>query len=1148
MHQRPISSGQSSLRPYLVVSIIIHLLLCSLITVGILSERHKVEKQEALFIADVLGEQQRLEEQEKQARREATKDLLSDQAMSEMEQLVSDQLEPKDETQLLELTQEDIQERVDEWDAAMELEALLNEQFHDLSDELREGAFEDVRGNLKQMKQDLLLTQVRSFIRDRVAPEIKQRIDEKLKHELGERIKTEAAKQANTEKSQRLAEADADLKSAVSALAAVKASQDRVTTELGRSRLGNASRAQETVETSEQAASAKVAAALARVEQTAPTLKEQAVALRDSAAAQRLRPAVDEAGKKAGAATLAEKAVLTNDPKAAPEAHKAAREKADQDRAVATEKSRETSAILASRIAELQALAKEVAAARANRQPDDIERRVVEVAAQEVEAAVREKVESEVTETAVPAAADRIVKALDPDLKKRRLDDEKFREFLEKDIRQALEEEMNRQKPDPELALLKTEQHFDLQDRASIEEAREEIAEVARKLSKLADRQEVFRDEVPVETPSRDAMKQHLLADEIRTVRQQAGRALEAARKATLLHDSKVAEAERQIRNPAVEKTAVEAARAMEREVVSDAKQMMAEVAQDLRASADSMLQLEQALTAEAGAVRERAAQHVDLKEALGPEKAEASVTKVKEAADRAVEQYVRNEVNWAVRSVNLTGILGDEDQVEALAKMAELEGQLDQIAENVEEGRSLADALSLGILGPGQGVGPGGLPSVEDLPWTLPYGRNMSRINLRAYEAFIKDMRDRLNPDNYYSEEETNDDVATRAETTVDALPAVIFLDELPATLDPKVDEAREVPRPDFETLEFGAAAMMENCPSIDGDLSDWGELRHGLKLLYTGSSLTKVKDGPTVYVRWSPDGLYFGYTVQDPNGIQPCPEFSWKGDCLEIMVDMANSRRPEAYLNVDSQKFQLTPFGCQGKKYLTVWEMGRGLRGLQMARGYPDPEGIKGKSAARQHDGGYTVEGFISRRGLAKPLLIPGKYVGLNFSLNQGEGLSGYQWSASQQLQTWRRPDTWGDLLLLGSDAKPTFTTGADSDDKCSGIVPDEVVYIRVDDADMNINTRKIDRVPAELVVKDGGASLFVVLAETGANTGVFRASVSTQAYFMEPREETINVRSGRSLQLVYTDARTEYGEKNRKVTAELAVGWPVMQLGSK
>lgn len=1141
---------QTSLRPYLAVSMVAHVVLFTLITIGILSERRSVEDQEALFITDVLEQERRLEEQEKKAREEATQDLLGEQAMAEMEQLVADQLEESDEDKLLELTEEGVDKQLAEWDHTIDLDALLNEEFYELSDQLRNETFEDMRGHLKQMKQDLLLSQVRAYIRNRVAPEIKQRIDSKLKHELGQRIKDEAVRQSHAEKIARVGDPIKELQAVIRELAAVKGQQDRVTSHVQGRRHNDAAAQQDQVRDKQQANAGKVDAVLGKVEGAVPALADRARALRDSSAAGDISPAVTVARAAIEKARQSHQDAGKIDRKTQPEPAKAAQTVADKDKADAETRSQKASERIAARHSELQELSKSLTGEQQRREPDDLQRRVVEAAAEEVEQAVRDKVEKEVAETAIPIAADRIVKALEPDLKKRNLNDEKFRGFLEKDIKRALEEEMKRQKSEPKVALMKTEQHFELQDRKSLDEAQRDVAEVARKLKELAARQEKFRDEVPVDTPSRDAMKQHMMADDVRTTREKAAGVLNEARTATLMHDAGVAEAERQVKDPAAEKTASNAARAMEREVVSDAKKMMTEVGQKLRASAAAMEKLAQDLAKEAEAVRERAVRHVDLKKALGKETAGQAVAKVKEGADRIIEQSVKPEVSWAARTVDTTGILGQEAAAEALAKMAELESRLDQIAENIAQGRGLADYLGMGMgmLGPGRGLGPGGLPSLENLPWTLPYGRRMSRINLKAYEEFVKDMRDRLNPDNYYSEEEATDEVATVAEPSDKGSPAVIFIEELPAKREVARTEKRIVPKPDFPTLEFGAAAMMEKPPLIDGDLSDWGELRHGLKLRYRGNSLEKVTEGPTVYVRWSPDGLYFAYTVTDPNGIQPCPEHSWSGDGMEIMIDMANSRRPEAYLNVDSQKFSLTPFGCKGKETLTIWEMGRGLRGLGMAGDYPDIEGIKGKSAAKILPGkAYSVEGFISRRALAKPLLVPGKYVGLNFSLNQSTEEAGYQWSSSQQLQTWRRPDTWGDLLLLGSDAKLKFVKDAESDEEAKGIVPHDVMCVEVADADMNINTRKVDRVPAELVVKDGASRLFIVLRETGANTGVFRASVNTQPYFMEPNENALNVQSGEIVQLVYTDARAEYGEKNRKVLAELAVGWPVMKLRS-
>ena len=1151
MRQSQTIPPETSLRPFVIFSLIVHAVLFMLITVLILGQRWKVEKQESLFIDDVKKEESRIEDEQKRAHEEAMKTLLADQVKAEMETLVEDQLELADEARLIEMTQADIDARLSEYDASLDLDALMNASLWELSDALRNKSFEQMRANLKQMKRDMLLSQVRRYIREHVAPELKRRIDDRLKRELGRRIEDEAARQSSSEKRQRLTGAQKTLDAAVRELGSVRAEQTRVEQSIARARLSDAGQRETSVARREAIAAEHVEEALSQVERSSAELAPKAAALKDVKSADAIAPAVTLAQTAITRAATSQDVARKIDRKKEPQKAKTARAEADKVRAEAKAAGGEATERMARRIAALKALSKEIQTETRKREPDAIQQAVVEVASKAVEDEIRQRVENEVTQTAVPTAADRIVKALDKELKRRNLDDQTFRKFLEMDIRKALDEEMQRRKPDAHLALLKTEKRFALQDRKTLDQARREVDAVAKKLRALAAEQEAFRDKVPVETPSRDAMKQHLLADRVRTTREEAGRALESARKATLFGDAQVAEASRRVSDPAAEKSATEAARAMEREVVLDAKKMMAETAEKLHQAAQAMEALGKRLAEEAAGVKQRALA-VDLAKALGEEAATKAIGKVTEGARKVSEQQVKPQVQWAARTVDVSGVAGDEAQAEALAKMAELDSKLDQVAENIAEGRNLADYLGMGLPGPGQGMGPGGLPSVENLPWTLPYGRRMSQINLRAYENFVKDMRDRLNPENYYSEEGGASDVATRAESRSQERPAIIYVDALPdeeAKADDagKVEKKREVPKPQFQTLSFGAAAMMETPPVIDGDLSDWGTLRHGLKMQYKGSSLKKVAGGPTIYVRWSPDGLYFGYTVKDPNGIQPCPKNSWDGDCLEVMVDMANSRRPDAYMNVDSQKFQLTPFGAKGKKGLRVWEMGRGLRGLRMAVGYPDLTGVKGKSAAKLLPGGYSVEGFISRRALAKPLLKSGKYVGLNFSLNQGTE-SGYQWSASQQLQTWRRPDTWGDLLLLGSDARLRFVTDdPTSDEAVRGIVPNDVVHIEVADADMNLNTRKVDRIAAELSVKGGATRLFVVLGETGPSTGVFRASVNTQPYFMAPRENTLNVRSGDTIKLDYTDARAEYGEKNRKVTADLPVGWPVMRLGS-
>ena len=186
------------------------------------------------------------------------------------------------------------------------------------------------------------------------------------------------------------------------------------------------------------------------------------------------------------------------------------------------------------------------------------------------------------------------------------------------------------------------------------------------------------------------------------------------------------------------------------------------------------------------------------------------------------------------------------------------------------------------------------------------------------------------------------------------------------------------------------------------------------------------------------------------------------------------------------------------------------------------------------------------MHRRALARPSLIPGRYLAMNFSINlTKERKDQIQWSATKEILSYNKPDTWGDLLLLGSDGKARLAAIRTDEDR-EGIVPGDVLEFEVTDQDMNLNPYKLDRVSAELRVKGPGISLFVVLKETARSSGIFSGSVDTQQYFKPVREAVLNLRSGDTVRLVYHDVRTEFGEKNRKAFADLSIGYPMVRIG--
>ena len=144
-----------------------------------------------------------------------------------------------------------------------------------------------------------------------------------------------------------------------------------------------------------------------------------------------------------------------------------------------------------------------------------------------------------------------------------------------------------------------------------------------------------------------------------------------------------------------------------------------------------------------------------------------------------------------------------------------------------------------------------------------------------------------------------------------------------------------------------------------------------------------------------------------------------------------------------------------------------------------------------------------------------------------------------------SWCKPETWGDVLLLGSDGELSCTSLGGDNEPLTGILPGEPLRVEVKDADMNVYPSKRDRVSVSCQVKGTQQPLLMILKETESNSGVFEGSVNTQAHYKEIVENTLNVRGGDHIEVLYSDARAAFGEKNREVKTECVVGWPVTQL---
>lgn len=995
MPQPFLTHDRDAVAPHLVKSILIHAVAFVLISSFVLQEVRVVRLQEEALLEDIRAREQEAEEAERVAREEAAKEMLREQLQFEFDELLSNELEEKDNKELKQATEEDLDGRIeeveDDWAEMTQL------QLDELLNTIRFASFEQLRLNLEALQKDLLIAQVRAYVRERVAPDIRQKIERELKLNLGEGIKRKVQQE------------------------------------------------------------------------------------------------------------------------------------------------------LARQAAALEGLARHVARVGRDARPDEIQRALVEEAAGKAEPEVRKQIERKVRSEAVPAAADKIVKALEPELKRLRLDTDKFRENVGKDIENALAEALDENRPETPVALLKARHEYKAMSPEALEAARRKVLEAIRGLEELKTEEEVLKEKASAENLSRVSVHQTGLAGAIGESRRQSKDALRNAQTVTVKSDRLIDEVYREVSRRDAENAAAEAAEVARRGLAREAGAQMDRVVENLGRSIGQLRKVEQALAEEAEELRSLGGMQLRLAEMLGEDGAEEAVEAVQEAIEGAAEEGASESLERAVKALRAENILANAEDAERLGKTKALRNRLDRVAENIEDGRDMAATASIPIPGPpipGAGIGPpGALGSGRSVRGRLVFDRE-------AYEEFIKDLKNRINPNNYYSEEDEADGLKSSAGDIPEEVPSKIFVDATIRDEDAEAQDpaSREVPEPQFTYKAFAAASMVNSPIQIDGDLSDWGELRHPIKMQYIGDNVEKAEGLPTLYMRWSPDGLYFCYQTRDTNGLQPCPQNAYDGDALEVWIDMVNSRIRRMEVASTAHQFCFMPFGYRGDQNCTFAEIGRGVRGLKMYQTYADAKQIRGMSAGKMIPGyGYQVEGFLRRRALARPVLAPGRYIAVQFSINVGFGRpNNYLWAASKGIMTWNKPDTWGDVLLLGTDARSEFVSFEDTSETLEGLAPGQPLAFRITDRDMDLNTYHPDRIAAELRVKGVPGSMFLVLRETDKSTGVFTGSVSTQQYFLPQKKDTLNVRSGDVVQLVYKDARCEFGEKDRVVTEEIKVGWPVMKIG--
>ena len=521
-----------------------------------------------------------------------------------------------------------------------------------------------------------------------------------------------------------------------------------------------------------------------------------------------------------------------------------------------------------------------------------------------------------------------------------------------------------------------------------------------------------------------------------------------------------------------------------------------------------------------------------------------APATEAEKTKATALHQAVQDEIQTlsadssrsAIEKMKVQDILGElGDELEAAI---ELTHKIAQAKEKLEQGRELDNSSLIADIN-GLLPGRGGVNQ---------HRLQQQRINREAYEAYVKDLKQRSQLGNAYQPSERIDQAQSRAQATDASGPATVFISpaqkEALHNQKTNTDTERQLVQPEFKSLAFGAASFCAQTLRIDGDLSDWGTLEHPMHMqYYADDAEQKINNGIPLYMQWSNKGLYFCYQVLSTHTpVIPSRRAPYSGDVLEVWLDVLNTRDLNMKISQSAHQFLLCPFGLRDAKG-SMTEYGRGSRGLLTGKIYLDETEQHGIARARQNENGYTVEGFISVNALAKPVLTPGMYLAANFSINQQSFAGKYatQWSASKAMETQNKPDTWGDIVLLGSDGSVQFEKANTKETDIFYCVGDNIA-VRVEDPDMNMRADIKDRVTVTLSAAYSQQELLLILEEDAVNSGVFRGSCASQAAFRSAQPNTIGIEQGDIITATYTDARAAFGESNRAVKTAAPVAWTV------
>jgi phage FluMu protein Com len=411
------------------------------------------------------------------------------------------------------------------------------------------------------------------------------------------------------------------------------------------------------------------------------------------------------------------------------------------------------------------------------------------------------------------------------------------------------------------------------------------------------------------------------------------------------------------------------------------------------------------------------------------------------------------------------------------------------------------------------------------------------------------------------------------------------------------------------FKSPGTEAIPFLPNFPSIDGDLSDWGSIRPIILSHDNCQDAELRRPSIMLYMAWNYQGFFFGYSVKQkrigftlPSRYELAEDgitlvkrrdagqnLLDQGDFFDVCIDTLDARLPFRG-DPHVQEFIICPMGtamdptvpgCE--KVIASRRDGKRAHGVGAQLRYkvkvfpPQPRsGADGSGPFRVtklEDDKYTVEIFLPRSLFNTPVFCPGWWIGLDAHIGTGKqpskhGFNGKGWlkvrghgigpGRGYAPARSNKPHVWGDVLLLGTDARVTIQDAAHNWPLSTAVIPGHSYLITVVDPDRNVNLAGIDTVlvSAEVapvskdpkVKPDATDMELFILKETGKNTSIFRGYINTQPGIGSKVQGYLEVFPSQEIRFAYVDFADSKGRRNVVYEQKLPVVSPVITPVSK